>query len=87
MDGRTYRIIEIVGSSDDGVDAAIKSGIDRASETIRNLRWFEVKKITGEIKDGEMRHTQVTLKLGFTLEAAEEEDEEEEEEEEEEEDD
>ena len=62
-----YKKIELVGSSRDGVDAAIRGAIRKASETMRNLDWFEVKEIRGWIKDGEPQHTQVTLQVGFRL--------------------
>ena len=63
-----YKKIELVGSSRDGVDAAIKRAINKASETMHNLDWFEVTEIRGWIKDGEPQHTQVTLQVGFRLE-------------------
>ncbi len=70
MDDHVYRVIEIVGSSEKSIDDAIKRGIERASKTIRNLRWFEVVKTSGDIQDGKARHFQVTLKVGFTMEDA-----------------
>jgi dodecin len=63
-----YKKIELVGSSREGVDDAIRRAIVKASETVRNLDWFEVKEIRGWIKDGEPQHTQVTLEVGFRLE-------------------
>jgi len=68
MTDRTYRITEIVGTSPDGVDQAIRNGIDRAGRTLRHLDWFEVSQIRGQIVDREPSHYQVTLKLGFRLE-------------------
>ena len=62
-----YKKIELVGSSMDGVDAAIRGAIAKASESVRNLDWFEVKEIRGWIKDGVAQHTQVTLQVGFRL--------------------
>ncbi|MFZ3292834.1 MAG: dodecin [Mycobacterium sp.] len=69
MSDYTYRVIEVVGTSLDGVDAAIKNGVSRASETIRQIEWFEVQSVRGRIEDGEVKHAQVTLKLGFRLES------------------
>jgi dodecin len=63
-----YKKLELVGSSRDGVDDAINRAIEKASESIRNLDWFEVKEIRGWIADGEVQHTQVTLQVGFRLE-------------------
>ena len=68
MDNNTYRVTEIVGTSPEGVDQAIRSGIDRASKTIRNLDWFEVTEVRGHIENGAIAHYQVGLKLGFRLE-------------------
>jgi dodecin len=64
----TYKITEIVGSSSDGVDAAIRSGIKRASKTLRNIDWFEVTDMRGAMNDGEIAWFQVTMKVGFRLE-------------------
>ena len=63
-----YKKIELVGSSRDGVDDAIRGAIRKASESVRNLDWFEVKEIRGWIKDGEAQHFQVTIEVGFRLE-------------------
>lgn len=68
MSEHTYRVIEIVGTSPNGFDAAVSNGVSRAAETIRNLDWFEVKSVRGRIEDGAVAHTQVTLKVGFKLE-------------------
>tara|TARA_R110002096_G_scaffold238581_19_gene430223 strand:+ start:4369 stop:4578 length:210 start_codon:yes stop_codon:yes gene_type:complete len=67
MNDHVYKKIEIVGSSQNGVDDAIRNAITRASESIHNLRWFEVAEIRGDIRDGKPAHCQVTLKIGFTL--------------------
>ena len=67
MSDHTYRIIEIVGSSPDSIDAAIRNGISRASETMRELDWFEVQSVRGYLHDGAIGHFQVTLKVGFRL--------------------
>src|SRR6266536_1885350 len=67
MPGRTYRITEVVGTSSEGVDDAIKGAIGRAARTLRGLDWFEVTEIRGHIVDGELGHVQVGLKVGFRL--------------------
>ena len=64
----TYKITEIVGSSPEGIDAAIRSGIGRASKTLRNLDWFEVTDIRGAMNEGDIAWFQVTMKVGFRLE-------------------
>jgi len=64
----TYRVVEIVGSSPDGVDSAIRSAIERASKTLRAIEWFEVVSVRGHVEDGAVGHFQVTLKVGFRLE-------------------
>lgn len=68
MTDRTYALTEIVGTSTDSVDDAVRNGVARASKTIRHLDWFEVTDIRGHIRDGEVRHFQVTMKVGFRLE-------------------
>ncbi|MBS41932.1 MAG: dodecin family protein [Nocardioides sp.] len=68
MTDRTYRLTEIVGTSPDSVEQAIRNGISRASQTLRHLDWFEVTQVRGQIKDGDVEHFQVGLKLGFRLE-------------------
>jgi dodecin len=67
VNDHTYRVIEIVGSSERGIEDAIKQAIDRASKTLRNLRWFEIVRQSGHIADGKVEHYQVTLKVGFTM--------------------
>ena len=64
----TYRVTEIVGSSREGVDSAIRSGIERASQTLRDLDWFEVTQIRGYVDKDAVAYFQVGLKLGFRLE-------------------
>ena len=68
MADRTYAISEIVGTSPVDVNTAIRNGIKRAYETLRNLDWFELVEVRGAILDGEVNHYQVTLKVGFRLE-------------------
>ena len=70
MSDRTYRLTEIVGTSEEGVDAAIRNGIRRAAQTLRHLDWFEVTQIRGQIVDGNVAYYQVGLKVGFRLEDA-----------------
>ena len=65
MSNHTYSITEIVGTSEEGVDAAVRNGIAEASKTLRNLDWFEVKEIRGHLKDGKIADWQVRVKLGF----------------------
>ncbi|GAA0898719.1 dodecin family protein [Virgisporangium ochraceum] len=68
MSDHVYRVTEIVGSSPDGVDQAIRNAVSRASRTLRNLDWFEVVNIRGHLAEGQVAHVQVTLKVGFRLE-------------------
>ena len=70
MPDHTYRVTEIVGTSHEGVDQAIRNGVTRASQTLRNLDWFEVTQVRGQIENGRIEHYQVGLKLGFRLEDA-----------------
>ena len=68
MSNHTYRVTEIVGTSEEGLDAAIRNGIARASQTLRHLDWFEVTEVRGQIVDGSPQHYQVGMKVGFRLE-------------------
>ncbi|MDH6710427.1 MULTISPECIES: dodecin [unclassified Kitasatospora] len=68
MTDHVYRVTEIVGSSTESVDAAIRNAVERASRTLRNLDWFEVTQVRGHLEDGQVKHYQVGLKLGFRLE-------------------
>jgi dodecin len=68
MSNHTYRVTEIVGSSHDSIDDAVRSGLERAGQTLRNLDWFEVEGIRGHLEDGRIGHIQVTMKVGFRLE-------------------
>jgi flavin-binding protein dodecin len=70
MSDHTYRVIELVGSSPDSIDDAIRNAISRASRTMRGLDWFEVASVRGHLTDGEVGHFQVTLKVGFRMEDA-----------------
>jgi flavin-binding protein dodecin len=63
----TYRVTEIVGSSPQSIDQAVRNAIARANETLRNLDWFEVTEIRGHLADGQIAHFQVALKVGFRL--------------------
>ena len=65
---RTYRVTEIVGTSPEGIDQAIRNGIERAGQTLRHIDWFEVTQIRGQAKDGSVEHFQVGMKVGFRLE-------------------
>jgi flavin-binding protein dodecin len=70
MDDHVYKVVELVGSSNNSIEDAIQTAIKRSSRTVRNLRWFEVVQTRGHIENGEVSHYQVVLKAGFTLEAA-----------------
>jgi dodecin len=68
MSDHTYRVTEIVGTSPDSVHQAIRNGVTRAAQTLRNLDWFEATEIRGQIVNGEVEHFQVTMRVGFRLE-------------------
>jgi flavin-binding protein dodecin len=67
-DEHTYRVIELVGTSQNTIDDAIKNAIERAHKTLRNMRWFEIVRQSGHIENGNIAHFQVTIKVGFTME-------------------
>jgi flavin-binding protein dodecin len=68
MTEHVYKTVEITGSSPEGVTQAVDRAIAKASETLRNLDWFEVVSVRGQIAEGRVAHYQVTLKVGFRLE-------------------
>ena len=67
MSEHVYKILELAGSSPDGIQPAIDNAIEKAGESVHNMRWFEVEETRGHIEDGEVAHYQVKLKVGFTL--------------------
>ena len=68
MADHTYRLTNIVGTSPDGIDTAIRNALRRAGQTLRHLDWFEVTEIRGQLQDNEVAHYQVSMKVGFRLE-------------------
>jgi flavin-binding protein dodecin len=69
MSAHVYGVTEIVGTSPDGVDAAIEAGIARASTSLRGLDWFEVGEVRGHIAENRVAHYQVRMKVGFRMDA------------------
>lgn len=67
MPDHIYKKIELTGSSTESVDQAIRNAVDKASESVHNMRWLEVDEIRGHIDQGKVAHFQVTVKIGFTL--------------------
>ena len=68
MQDHVYKILDLVGSSEKSIEDAIQNAITRASKTIREMKWFEIVQTRGHIENGTVRHYQVTLRVGFTLE-------------------
>ena len=68
MSDHVYKMIELVGSSTVGTDAAIQNAIARASKTVKHIDWFQVIEHRGHVEKGKIAHYQVTLKVGFRLE-------------------
>jgi dodecin len=68
MPEHVYKVVELVGSSEQSLTEAIDRAVAKASETLRNIGWFEVTNIRGHVENGKVAHYQVTLKLGFTVE-------------------
>ena len=67
MANHVYSISEVVGSSPDGIGPAVDNAVAQAAKTVRNIDWFEVQSVRGQIADGKVAHWQVTVKLGFRL--------------------
>ncbi len=68
MSDHVYKIIQLTGTSTESIEQAVQTAVSRASETLHNLRWFEMTELRGDISDGKVSHWQVSLKVGFTLE-------------------
>ena len=68
MSDHIYKTVEITGTSSDGITEAINNAVKKASESLRNIDWFEVVGVRGHVADGGVAHFQVTVKIGFRLE-------------------
>jgi flavin-binding protein dodecin len=68
MSDHVYKLTELTGSSKKSVEDAVNAAVARAAKTIRNMRWFEIKEIRGQLENNKVNYWQVTLKIGFTLE-------------------
>ena len=68
MTAHTYKLVELVGSSPNGSDEAIRNAIQKASSTIKHIDWFQVIETRGHVDNGRVAHFQVTLKVGFRIE-------------------
>ena len=68
MSDHVYRLSEIVGSSPNSIDEAIRTAIAKAAQTVRNIEWFQTEEIRGQVVDGGVAYFQVRLKIGFRVE-------------------
>ena len=68
MGNHVYKTVVITGTSKSGIEDAVSAAIAKASESIRNLRWFEITETRGHIENQKISHWQVTMNVGFTLE-------------------
>ena len=68
MSDHVYKSLELTGSSTQSIEDAVTKAVAKASETVRNIQWFNVVETRGHVKDGKIAYWQVTVKLGFTLE-------------------
>ena len=68
MTDHIYKMLELTGSSETGIEDACQRAIAKASESVRIIRWFEIIETRGHVADGKIGHWQVTIKVGFTLE-------------------
>ena len=69
MANHVYSVSEVVGTSPDSIEQAVSNAVAQAARTVRNLDWFEVESVRGQIADGAVAHWQVTVKLGFRLDS------------------
>jgi flavin-binding protein dodecin len=68
MSDHTYKKVELVGSSETSIEDAVGNALAKASQTVRNMRWFEIAETRGTVENGKVGCWQVTVKVGFTLE-------------------
>jgi flavin-binding protein dodecin len=68
MSNHVYKMIELTGSSEKGIEDAVQNAVTKASQTVRNMRWLQVMETRGHIDNGQVQHWQVTIKIGFTME-------------------
>ena len=68
MSNHVYKMIELTGSSDKGIEEAVQNAVAKAGQTVRNMRWFQVMDTRGHIDNNQIQHWQVTIKIGFTME-------------------
>lgn len=66
-DSTVYKLVEIVGTSEESFAKAVATGVERASETLRHIDWFEVTELRGRVTDGKVAQYQVKMKVGFRL--------------------
>ena len=66
-DNKIYKLVEIVGTSEESFAKAVSAGVERASQTLRNLDWFEVTEMRGKVTKGKVSQYQVKIKVGFRL--------------------
>ncbi len=69
MSDHVYKMLELVGSSQTGIEDAVQNAVAKAGQTVRNMRWFEVTEMRGHLEENKINHWQVTVKIGFTLES------------------
>jgi flavin-binding protein dodecin len=67
MSGHTYKKIELTGTSPNSIEDAVNNAVDKASQTVRQMRWFTVEELRGVLDDDSVSEWQVTIKIGFTL--------------------
>ncbi len=67
MTDRVYKQVLVTGTSTEGIEPAISNAITKASQTVRNIDWFEVTEVRGHVDGDKVGHYQVTMKLGFRL--------------------
>jgi dodecin len=68
MSDHTYKIMDLVGTSPNSIEEAVKNAVEKASKTVRNMRWLQIVETRGHIDNQKVAHWQVIIKVGFTLE-------------------
>lgn len=68
MSGTVYKLIDLTGTSTNSIEEAVQNAIAKASESVRQMRWFEVVETRGTVDNGKVGEWQVTIKVGFRIE-------------------
>jgi flavin-binding protein dodecin len=68
VSGLVWKIIEIIGESDESFANAVRNAVEEASKTVKQMQWFEATQFRGTIKEGKVSQFQAVVRIGFKIE-------------------